>query len=130
MQHDNYSGVTLGIPDQVYNSGWWECGEDEALVMDLAPPACRYWSVALCDYWGASFDYRYWNINVNNHTACVRTDGLVRIIIAHKNPGLANTNWLDTAGHDRGVWTLRWMEAEEDHPPIVRVVPFDQLRDL
>jgi len=121
---------TLGIPDQVYNSGWWECGEDEALVMDLAPPACRYWSLALCDYWGASFDYRYWNINVNNHTACVRTDGLVRIIIAHKNPGLANTNWLDTAGHDRGVWTLRWMEVEEDHPPIVRVVPFDQLRDI
>ena len=121
---------TLGIPDQLYNSGWWEVDADEALVLDLDPPECRYWSLALCDYWGASFDYRYWNINVNNDTACIRADGKVRIIIAHKNPGLAETNWLDTAGHDRGVWTLRWMEAASDHRPEVRRVPFDSLRSL
>ncbi len=119
---------TLGIPDQLYNSGWWEVAGDEALIVDMQPPECRYWSLALCDYWGASFDYRYFQINVNNHNACVRSDGSVRIIIAHKNPGLADTNWLDTAGHDRGVWTLRWMEAAHDHQPTVRRVPFDELK--
>lgn len=121
---------TLGIPDQLYNSGWWEVGADEALVLDMQPPECRYWSLALCDYWGGSFDYRYWQINVNNDTACVRSDGSVRIIIAHRNPGLAETNWLDTAGHDRGVWTLRWMETVSDHRPEVRRMPFSDLRDL
>jgi len=80
---------TLGIPDQLYNSGWWEVAEDEALVLDLRPPDCRYWSLSLCDYWGASFDYRYWNIHVNDRTACYRPDGSVRIVIAHRNPGLA-----------------------------------------
>jgi len=120
----------MGIPDQLYNSGWWECGEDEALVLDVTPPECRYWSLALCDYWGASFDYRYWKINVNNHTACFRPDGSVRIVIAHRNPGLADTNWLDTAGHDRGVWTLRWMEADEDRRPTVRRMPLAELHHL
>ena len=121
---------TLGIPDQLYRSGWWEVGPEEVLVVDMDPPACRYWSLALCDYWGASFDYRYWNINVNDRTACVRPDGKVRILIAHRNPGIANTNWLDTAGHDRGVWTLRWMEAAEDHRPTVRRMALDQLATL
>lgn len=121
---------TLGIPDQLYNSGWWECGEDEALVLDVTPPECRYWSLSLCDYWGASFDYRYWNIHVNNDTAFVKPDGSVRIVIAHRNPGLAEINWLDTAGHDRGVWTLRWMEAASDTRPTVRRVPFSALGEL
>lgn len=121
---------TLGIPDQLYNSGWWEVARDEALVLDLEPPPCRYWSLSLCDYWGASFDYRYWNIHVNNDTACVRPDGRVRVIVAHRNPGLAATNWLDTAGHDRGVWTLRWMEAESDHRPEVRRIGFAELAAL
>ena len=118
---------TLGIPDQLYNSGWWEVAQDEALVLDLDPPECRYWSLSLCDYWGASFDYRYWNIHVNDRTACFHPDGGVRIVIAHRNPGLANTNWLDTAGHDRGVWTLRFLGASGDHRPIVRRLRFDEL---
>ena len=121
---------TLGIPDQLYNSGWWEVAADEALVLDLRPPDCRYWSLSLCDYWGASFDYRYWNIHVNDQTACYRPDGSVRIVIARRNPGLADTNWLDTAGHDRGVWTLRFLEAEGDHRPEVRRVAFEALDQL
>ena len=121
---------TLGIPNQFYDSGWWECGEDQALVIDFTPPKCRYWSFSLCDYWGGSLDYRYWNIHVNSETAALRPDGSVRIIQSHRNPGLADTNWLDTAGHDRGVWTIRWLEAEENVVPEVRVVPFGELRSL
>ncbi|MEZ4293182.1 MAG: DUF1214 domain-containing protein [Myxococcota bacterium] len=121
---------TLGIPNQYYRSGWWECAEDRALVLDVVPPACRYWGLALCDYWGASFDYRYWNVHVNHRTACTRPDGSVRIVIAHRNPGLAATNWLDTAGHDRGVWTLRWLEADGDPCPTVREVAFEELGRL
>ena len=60
----------------------------------MTPPECRYRSLSLCDYWGASFDYRYWNIHVNNDTAFVRPDGSVRIVIAHRNPGLAGINFL------------------------------------
>ncbi len=123
---------TLGIPGQTYNSGWWECDPDRAIVLDFTPPECRYWSLSLCDYWGGSFDYRYWNIHTNHATACVRRDGGIRIVIAHRNPGLADTNWLDTAGHERGVWTLRFLEASEsgDFRPSVRVVAFDELASV
>ncbi len=121
---------TLGIPDQFYRSGWWECASDQALVIDVTPPRCRYWSLALCDYWGASFDYRYWNVHVNKATACMRPDGSVRFVLAHRNPGLADTNWLDTAGHEHGVWTLRWLEADGDPCPSVREVAFDELSTL
>jgi len=121
---------TLGIPDQYYRSGWWECREDEALVIDVMPPDCRYWSLALCDYWGGSFDYRYWPIHVNKQTACYRDDGSIRIIQSQRNPGLPQTNWLCHAGHDRGVWTLRWMEADGDPCPEVRRVPFAELGSI
>ena len=52
------------------------------------------------------FDCRFEGLDV--------VDGRVRVIIAHRNPGLADTNWLDTAGHERGVWTLRWLEAKQE----------------
>ena len=121
---------TLGIPDQLYRGGWWECRPDEALVAEVMPPECRYWGFALCDYWGGSFDYRYWNIHVNKETAVYRPDGSLRIVIAHRDPGLGDANWLDTAGHDRGFWNLRWMEASEDRLPTLRLVKFSELASL
>ncbi|MBW2497151.1 MAG: DUF1214 domain-containing protein [Deltaproteobacteria bacterium] len=119
---------TLGIPGQRYRSGWWECDPDQALVIDVMPPRCRYWSLSLCDYWGASLDYRYWPIHVNKETAIHRSDGSVRMVVAHEDPGLVDANWLDPAGHDRGVWVLRWLEPDEDRRPEVRVVPLEALR--
>jgi hypothetical protein len=124
------AGQTLGIPDQRYNSGWWECAPDQAIVVDVMPPPCRYWSFSLCDYWGGSFDYRYWKIHVNDQTASYRRDGSIRIIVAHRDPGLSDANWLDTAGHDRGVWIIRWMEADQERIPEVRRMPFSELETL
>ncbi|MBW2270899.1 MAG: DUF1214 domain-containing protein [Deltaproteobacteria bacterium] len=121
---------TLGIPDQLYKSGWWKCQPDQAVVVEVTPPECRYWSFALCDYWGGSFDYRYWKVHVNKETALYRPDASVRIVVAHRDPGLVDANWLDTAGHDQGVWNLRWMEAREDRLPTVRVVEFAELAGL
>src|SRR5262245_4003384 len=118
---------TLGIPDQIYQSGWWECAPHQAIVVDLTPPPCRYWSFSLCDYWGGSFDYRYWKIHVNDRTATYRPDGSVRIVVAHRDPALADANWLDTAGHDRGVWTLRWKQAPHAPVAAIHVLPFAEV---
>ena len=57
-------------------------------------------------------------------------DGSLRFVIAHRDPGLADTNWLDTAGHDRGFWNLRWMEPSEDRLPTLRLVKFSELASL
>jgi hypothetical protein len=123
-------GQTMGIPDQHYGSGWWICEPDQAIVLDVMPPKCRYWNFVLSDYWGGSFDYRYWKIHVNMQSAVYRSDGSLLIIVAHADPGIADANWLDPCGHGQGVWTLRWNEAEEDRIPTVRVVEAAELASL
>ena len=121
---------TLGVPNQFYASGWWRLGAGEAIVLDVLPPACRYWSFVLSDYWGGSFDYRYWQVHVNQRRARLRRDGSLRIAIAASDPGLADVNWLDPAGHAEGVWTLRWLEADSHPLPAVRVLPLGALAGL
>jgi len=113
---------TLGIPNMHYASGWWELGPDEAIVMDLEPPRCRYWGLALCNYWGESLDYRHWQISTNARRARVRDDGSVRVVVAHRDPELQDVSWLDAAGHGAGVWNLRWLEADSHPLPVPRVV--------
>ena len=54
-------------------------------------------------------------------------EGAVRIIVAHRDPGLPN--WLTTAGHDCGTMCLRWVKAREFPEPRTRVVPFSSLRN-
>jgi len=121
---------TLGIPNQFYASGWWRLAPGEAIALDFTPPACRYWGFALSDYWGGSFDYRYWQVHTNQRRAVTRPGGSVRIAIAPRDPGLAGVNWLDTAGHAEGVWTLRFLAAAAHPLPRVRVLPFDELAGI
>jgi hypothetical protein len=119
---------TIGIPNMTYSSGCWELGEDEALEIELNPPRCRYWGLALCNYWGESLDYERWNVHTNAKRANVRPDGSARVIMAHRDPKLADATWLDVAGHTNGVWTLRWLEADSKPLPKANLVPFDSLR--
>jgi len=124
------AGATIGIPNMHYASGWWELPDGHAIVLDVTPPACRYWSMTLGNYWGESLDYRYWRIHLNQKSARYRTDGSVRVILAQSDPGLPDANWLATASHGAGVWTLRWLEATAHPLPSVRVVSLSDLRCL
>jgi len=124
------AAATIGIPNMFYASGWWEKAADQAIVLDVTPPACRYWSLTLGNYWGESLDYRYHRIHVNARNATYRPHNSVRFILAATDPGLPGTNWLDTAGHDAGVWTLRWLEATTHPLPQVRVMACSELAAL
>ncbi|HKA13508.1 MAG TPA: DUF1214 domain-containing protein [Myxococcota bacterium] len=114
-----------GIPAQQIAAGWWELDPGQAAVIDFAPPKCRYWSCTLSNYWGQSLDYARHRTHLNARGAVARADGSVRIAVAHRNPGLADANWLDTAGHASGVWQFRWLAPESDveipQPRIVAV---------
>ena len=52
----------------------------------------------------------------------VDDDGVLRVVIAHHDPGVAN--WLDTAGHSEGPVILRCVRTENAPVPTTRVVPF------
>ncbi|HYC56530.1 MAG TPA: DUF1214 domain-containing protein [Candidatus Binatia bacterium] len=115
-----------GDPNIAYYHSYWELAADEALVIETTPPPCDYWNFQLNNYWMESLDYRYHNVCINKASARLRSDGSVRIVVAHTDPGVEN--WLDTAGHSFGTMCFRWVRAEHDPVPQTRVVPISELK--
>ncbi len=115
-----------GDPNIFYfHSKWNICAEEALLIEADDIPECQTWNFVLQNYWMESLDYRYHQIHLNKHTAHYESDGRVKIIVAHSNPG--HPNWIETAGHDRGTLCWRWIGAEK-HPPIAcKVVKLDSL---
>ena len=118
--------VVGGDPNIVIPLGRWELGPDEALVIDVVPPRCDYWNVQIANVWAESLDYVNRQVHLNSHTATLEPDGSVRWIVAHEDPG--HPNWLDTAGHERGIMGCRWVRADAHPIPETRVVPLAELR--
>jgi hypothetical protein len=127
---DRMAAESFGDPDLYYAGGYWRLGPDEALVIDVTPPPCRYWSFLLCNYWTESLEYRYRPIWTNKHRATYRSDGSVRMVVAAADPRLPGVTWLDTEGHREGTMTLRWLLAETNPVPQPRVVPVGALAAL
>jgi hypothetical protein len=107
-----------GDPNIAYYHSYWELGERECLEVSFTPPRCQYWNFQLNNYWIESLDYRSFRITLNLHSAEVRPDGSIRILVAHRDPGLGN--WIDTAGHRCGTMSLRWVRSTEFPPVQVR----------
>lgn len=89
---------------------YWALPPDEALVVRVRPPVCRYWAVEFGNFWWTTMDYRYRLSNTNCHYAQLEDDGELVVVIAHEDPGLPN--WLDTSGFAEGYVTYRWMLAQ------------------
>jgi hypothetical protein len=102
--------------------GSWELGPDEALLVEVTPPDGLYWSFSLGNPWWETIDYARHQSSLNGHQAAVDDDGVVRAVIAHEDPGIAN--WLDTAGHSAGPVILRCVRTESAPVPVARVLPF------
>lgn len=126
--HISGHGV-YGTPDASYVVCWYSLGPDEALVVDVRPPRCRYWGVHLANRWGQSLDHRTrtTSLNVASAVASASGDGSVLIVVAPDDPGGAN--WLDTAGHPEGWVLFRWLLADSVSVPDVRVVRRAELGD-
>ncbi|OHD63395.1 MAG: hypothetical protein A2176_00460 [Spirochaetes bacterium RBG_13_51_14] len=120
--------AAMGDPNISYYHSYWKLADDEALVIDVKPPACEAWNFQLNNHWMESLDYRYYPVWVNQHTAKYRPDGSVRIVVAHKNPGA--DNWIDTVGHGQGTMLLRWVRAEDHPEPRTRVVKVNEVKGL
>ena len=121
------SNASGGDPQIAYYHSYWRLEDDEALVIEAAPPACRHWNFQLNNHWMESLDYRYHTVTVNKASAHYEPDGSVRVVVAHRDPGVAN--WISTAGHRRGTMCWRWIAADE-HPELrTRVVPCSSLAE-
>ncbi len=126
QEHDvGVKQAAHGDPNIFFYMGYWVLKEDEALIIEADPPACDYWNFQLCNHWLESGDYRYYPVDINQHTAVYNADRSFTLIVSHQNPGLPN--WIDTTGHRRGGMGLRWVKAADHPKPRTRVVKLKSL---
>lgn len=122
-----------GQATNLFGGGLFDLGPEEALLVEVTlPEEPIYTGMHLTDYWGQSFDYANRLTSLNQEQAHRDTDGRLRYVIAHRDPGVPN--WLDTCGDPSGYITLRTTFVEpppSDRQPTVacRVVPFDDVVD-
>lgn len=112
------SNAAGGDETIIYYHSYWKLEPDEALLIEVTPPACDAWNFQLNNYWMESLDYRYHNICINKHGATYEADGSVRVVVAHEDPGMAN--WIETASHNEGTMCWRWYRV---HPGSQAVQP-------
>jgi hypothetical protein len=117
----------IGLEGQYYGAGHYRCAEDEAVILEFTPPAAHYWSVGLIgQYWDA-LDWRLRQSSLNGHQAVIDADGVFRAVIAQRDPGVPN--WLDTAGHEVGLLTVRYYLPGEIVEPSLRTVSLARVRE-
>jgi hypothetical protein len=109
-----------GADDIRYGNDAYRLAPDEALVLEFEPPDARYWHVQLVDLWFGTMDYTNRVTSLNGQQLRADADGRVRVVIAHRDPGVPN--WLDTAGHLEGLIQYRYIWTKNDPEPSARIV--------
>ena len=116
-----------GDPQITYYHGYWTLDSDDSMVISLPRiPECRNWNLQINNFWMESLDYRFHRIHLNKHSAQRAADGSVRMVLAHRDPGVPN--WLHTTGHNSGTMCFRWVGASEIVQPEIAVVPLVSLQ--
>jgi hypothetical protein len=110
------SNAAGGDRDIIYYHSHWKLTDDEALVIEVKPPECDSWNFQLNNYWMESLDYRYHTISINKSTAKYEDDDSVKVIIAHRDPGMPN--WINTCGHNEGTMCWRWYRLKPGVNPV------------
>src|ERR1700742_2184859 len=108
-------GAADTTPDNLYMIGTFRLEPDQALVLDIQPPATRYWNVTLENIWHECLEPHRRHSSVTNKGVHADADGHVRIAISARDLGVGH--WLDTGGRHRGFVVLRWLDNPE--PPAV-----------
>jgi hypothetical protein len=116
-----------GLKDLAYGLGNFRCGDDEAVILEVAPPDCAYWSFALGNGYWESLDWSRRQSSLNDHQARLDADGTFRAVIARSDPGVPN--WLDPQNHSQGTLFGRYLRTAEIPQPTMRVVALDRLRE-
>ena len=120
-----FHAIEYGFRALTYGKGWYRCEPDEALVLEVQLPKTQYWNIQLASHFWEARDFHLRQNSLNGHQASVDDDGMFRAVIAHRDPGIAN--WLDAGGHQQGLVTIRYYEADSTPIPSVRRVKFSEL---
>lgn len=113
--------------DTWFCPGHWVLEKDQALVVEIAPmQAARYWGFSTYDPSSEPLDYQNRVSSLNMKQVQASSDGVVRIVLAHEDPGIAN--WLDIGGFEEGIFALRVTSGEvQPAAPRCHLVSVDEL---
>lgn len=90
---------------------YWEIAPDEALIVEFANHD-GFWAFTNMGTFMSSMDYLYRNVSYSPARSKVDSDGKVRFVLAHDDPGYHN--WIDTQGFVRGNLTYRNLMSTEE----------------
>jgi hypothetical protein len=85
---------------------YWQLAPDEALIIEFDAHE-GLWSLTNMGAFFTSMDFLYRPVSYTPSRAAVDSDGKVRVVLAHDDPGYHN--WMDTQGFQRGNVTYRHM---------------------
>jgi len=114
-----------GAPRTWYGLGYFRIGAEDALILELEPPAAYYWSVQLGNFWHEELDYENHGSSLSGRQAAIDGDGMCRAVISLADPGVAN--WLDPVGRSEGRIIFRCQDAPACPTPRLRRVAFAEL---
>ena len=117
--------ATGGLAAQWYHEGIFVLDEDEALLIEVEVGAACEFSLALTDRLFGTLDWTNAQTSLNQRQAAVDRDGVLRAVVAPKDPGVQN--WLDTTGYSTGVIQCRWIGLPSPPNPSVQVVASSQI---
>jgi hypothetical protein len=87
---------------------YWELDTHEALIIEFDAHD-GLWMLTNMGVFFTSMDYLYRPVSYTPSRTVVDSDGTIRVVLAHADPGCHN--WLDTQGFSRGNVTYRHMLA-------------------
>lgn len=117
----------VGSPSNNTAMTVFEVQRDEALILELSEvPNGTYWSFQLGDVWSRSLDFTNRMSSLNDREISVDSDGKVRVVVAHTDPGIAN--WLDPCGRIEGTVVFRNYRARSAPVPGAQLVKLAELK--
>lgn len=127
MHQQNHGGKTggFGAPDIAYAAGIFKFDSlEEALLVELQIPPCRFANVVLWNRYLQTFNYAQRQISLNRkQMQGLTVDGRVTIVVSATRPTNASVNWLDTEGRLGGTVFIRYVLPQgELQAPTTRLV--------
>jgi hypothetical protein len=102
----------------------WQLADDEALIIEFESHS-GFWMLSNMGVFFNSLDYLYRPVSYTPSRAAIDSDGKVRLILCHQDPGYHN--WLDTQGFERGNLIYRNLLSEASTTFQTRLVKYTEL---
>ncbi len=104
-----------GLATQFSSVGHYRLAPDEAILVTVPKSEAPYQGFQLGSLWYISLDYVHHQTSLNSAQAQVDPDGMIRMVISHDNPHIAN--WIETTGRERGIMQFRWQRTDRPITP-------------